>query len=653
MEEIRKALDAITPPTPPSEVPPHFRGVLAQAASQSPGPIGAITSASSTQPLVSRVLFRSKDGSKGLRTNQGFLADFCSGVRDARTPQDFYGAVDGLRRVLMGTGAYKGVDAGLEATPASEGKVVGAQDLVVTLDELSYSLQAMGTTNRQGEVHTGTEAKLVNVLGQAESISFSAGRDVPMAWGVGGGDVAVGAPLPSTAAASATATPASPSPSLIPFSLSSSSWVVEARKPTLWGTPASAGLRLRNLRDPLESTSGLTSRVLEAEASLTDASNTHSLALSTAWRQLSPSRTSPTSPEALLDCTASVKNSLSYAALLGAGLKPSEALPASGSKVVTRVEVAGLGGDVGFFKVAASATWAASVARYAPDTGYTLPKTESEFKQGMSDASHPAKDLKPFPGPHAIIPWLSGGSRSSSSSSSSSVSSSSSSSGGRYTVWDRIAGWLSPGVSLVVDGTLGLVQPFSSSSSSSSSTTHLHDRFYAPPNGKNLRGFASLGPRGTLAGASGVGRGDALGGDVFGAVTARILLPPPVPSINLVNLGVRSYLWGSLGAMALSKGGGPLATLGGLTQRPSCSAGVGIVSEEGLASSQIVNESNCFSPHPLSFFLHFITPPAPAFFYQSFPVAASATVDLEYALAYPLLAKDDVPGKMIKIALCG
>ena len=358
-----------------------------------------------------------------------------------------------------------------------------------------------------------------------------------------------------------------------------------ARIPTLWGTGASGVLQVRNHHDVLqEYNNGIRSRVLGAEASLTDASNTHSLSISTSWRQLSPARPQDilvrdatlTSPDLLSFCTASVKNSVTVASSVGTALRPSTGLPSNGRILRSRVEIAGLGGDVSFAKLALNATWAASVGRYAPDTGYTLPKSAAEVREGLSDALHASPGLRPFPGRRGILPsWLGGemsvgvrrgtGSRPQS-------DISVGGGGGGFNAWDRLASWLSPGASLVLDGMVGCVFPLSSG------VSHPSDRFYAQNYGSCMKGFASMGPRGVQA-AEGIPR-VALGGDLCGAVTARLLLPPPLPSVGLVNHGVRSYLWGSLGSLApgAERGGSFTSALETFFKRPSCSVGVGVVS---------------------------------------------------------------------------
>ena len=395
LQSALAAVQALQPPQPPLEAPAHLRGLLA----------GAAARGDDSAPGVRSIVFRAPEASRALRSSPAFLADFCGEVQGSRGDAEFGGAVTALRERLLATGAYRGVGAALE--PCAPG---AAPNLVITLDELSYSANAGAMGGVRGSAVTaGVSLSAINALGYAESLSLSMGNDVPMAYGVGGSDGASAlgsllsggaqgagalAHLPFGSAAPAPAArlalPRAPQPN----------WKLEARKPTLAGTAASLGLMLRQDTAPLEAHSSLTHKLLEGEASFTDATGRHSLALATALRQLSPLRPahSPTatlsSPETLSHCLASVKNSFTYAARLGPGLAPSDAVPASGARAAARVEVAGLGGDISFLKLAASGTWAASLGRYTPDTGYQLPS-----------GSGGERGLQPFPGAAGLLPW--------------------------------------------------------------------------------------------------------------------------------------------------------------------------------------------------------------------------------------------------------
>ena len=129
---------------------------------------------------------------------------------------------------------------------------------------------------------------------------------------------------------------------------------------------------------------------------------------------------------------------------------------------------------------------------------------------------------------------------------------------------DRLAGWLSPGVTGILDLSLGGIIPFGVSAKQSENTrTRLPDRFFLQ--GAKCRGFDSIGPRANKISGGSIS-GDALGGDVLASLSARILLPPPVPSINAANFGVRTQLFAT--AANLSSLSSPV--------RLNASAGVGL-----------------------------------------------------------------------------
>lgn len=76
-------------------------------------------------------------------------------------------------------------------------------------------------------------------------------------------------------------------------------------------------------------------------------------------------------------------------------------------------------------------------------------------------------------------------------------------------------------------------------------SSFVSDRYYlgAP----SFRGFtvAGIGPHST----SNSNHRVSLGGDLMGLFTARLLLPPPVPSITLANAGMRFQLFASAGTL--------------------------------------------------------------------------------------------------------
>ncbi len=392
--------------------------------------------------------------------------------------------------------------------------------------------------------------------------------------------------------------------------LTTPTFLVELRKPTLGSARTPAALRLRREVEYHDVTSGFRNRVLEAEASITDPSNTHSVSYTCSWRNLLPLRSAPgklfstaSSPEVVANCDASLKSSVAYSyarSALNAGSTPS-----AGHKAVFRAELAGAGGDVEFARAAFTGLWAASLLRFAPDTGFALPRHQSSLvasvngqeagqQQQQSDDYH-HQALRPHPGPWVLGLWgraLTFGLRASdppvvatrpwdprtSSLLPSSLPSSSSSSS--YTLAHRIAGWLSPGITALADLSLGGLVPFGRSAERAYGS-RIVDRFFL--NGSRFRGFDSVGPKADPV-EGGTPQGDVLGGDVLAAVTARLLLPPPLPSVRLANAGVRTQVFASVGSLALAKDAkDPSAFL----SRCSAAAGVGLVSEPNVASARV------------------------------------------------------------------
>ena len=578
------AVQALQAPAPPAAPPAHLQGLLAQAGAL-PHPPHPPPPQQPPQGLVRSIVFRAPSGA-ALRSAPGFLSSFCGDVRASRSEAEFSAAVSALRERLHATGAYKGIGAALEHLPQQQ-----QPSLVVTLDEASYRMSGGGYAGARGEASASADFSLINALGYAESLSVSVGREAPLSLGVGGADGAgaalggllgSGGIFPQGGRAGAAASAASGSSS---GDLSALAFRLEARKPSLAGTPASLGLLLRSSTAPLSSQCPLSQRVLEGEATATDASGVHSLAFASALRSLAPLRCAgqpaqaPTlnSPQTLEHCLASVKNSVTYAAHAST-LAPCAALPASGASGALRLEVAGLGGDARFAKASLAGTWAASLGRYMPDTGYSL-----AGEAGSGSGSGGGGALRPFPGAAGLLPWAP-----------------------RHWASERLAAWLSPGVTLALDGFVGALQPLgrataSASAGTSASASHLADRFFLPDTGRYMRGFAGLGQRGSAVGGAPGALGDALGADALATVTARLLLPPPLPVQALVGAGLRTYAFASLGAAALhgssSGGGGRAGGEGGaagslgalalaLAQRPSASFGVGLVSGRGGARAR-------------------------------------------------------------------
>ena len=149
-----------------------------------------------------------------------------------------------------------------------------------------------------------------------------------------------------------------------------------------------------------------------------------------------------------------------------------------------------------------------------------------------------------------------------------------------YSLAERLAGWLAPGASLAFDLSLGALAPFGRSAQQPQGGSRLPDRFFLF--GSKCRGFDSVGPRaarpegggGGGGGGGGTPLGDALGGDALAAFSARLLLPPPIPSVRLANFGVRSQAFATVAALAPGREATSLAAFAG---GASASAGVGLL----------------------------------------------------------------------------
>lgn len=273
-----------------------------------------------------------------------------------------------------------------------------------------------------------------------------------------------------------------------------------------------------------------------------------------------------------------------------------------GHKLALSAELAGLGGDVRFLKTNVDIAAARSFGRRMPDTGYERPPTRTEWADNASFAwSSYRKDsrtrelLRPSP----VVTQ----------------------NAGKEFAWkQRVQGWLASGVTASVEAAVGCLLPlpglypsqkhFPAGSLSQQEgqgkgqqqggaaavaplvtplqpSSNLVDRFFLAE--ERLRGYHTVGPRGAAV-AGGLAGGDALGGDVLCAVSARLLLPPPIPSVRLTNAGVRTQLIASAGRVG--------ATVGSLTSDPlsffkqaSLAAGVGVVIplSEGMEASIELN----------------------------------------------------------------
>jgi hypothetical protein len=550
---------------------------------------------------------------KGLRTGPAVLDVLAKELRHARTLEEVRAAASVLPSRLLGTGAFQAVSVGTAPSTTTP----GGTDLVVNLDESTFSVTTNATQSLSGSLSTAAEVSVMNLLGQAETFSGRVGS--------ASGDLAVGglgellaASQPGGAGGAAGVGSRERGASGVvqrtAEMLTTPTFLLEMRKPTLGEARTPVGLRLRREVEYHDVTSGFRNTVLEGEASITDPSNTHSVSYTCAWRNLAPLRAagklfaSGSSPEVAANCDASLKSSVAYSYVrnrLTAGKTPS-----AGHKSVFRAEVAGAGGDVQFVRAAFNGLYAASILRFAPDTGYAQPRHKAAFVAALNGLPQPeeedagsAADLAPHPGPGLLSLWgraLTGATRPAdppllvtnakvaaaagaasaarSLSSSSSPSPSSTYRGAAagaaeeedYTFAHRIAGWLAPGVTGHLDLSLGALLPFGASAARPYGS-RIVDRFFM--HGSRFRGFDSIGPRSDRVDGGNV-LGDVLGGDLLGTVSARVLLPPPLPSVRLANAGLRTQAFVSVGTLASAKeASDPSALLG----RLSASAGAGLV----------------------------------------------------------------------------
>jgi outer membrane protein assembly factor BamA len=223
----------------------------------------------------------------------------------------------------------------------------------------------------------------------------------------------------------------------------------------------------------------------------------------------------------------------------------------------TPQELAGLGGDTQFIKVGAMFAAAASLHRFANDTGFENPLSKTMWERqtkGILNYSNPGQDILSRWG----LGWLQNRSTSQSS----------------YTFADRLSAWMSGGVTLNADISAGVGKSFDTAPTRADGSLGLLDRYYIL--GHRFRGYDALGPRAAPV-EFGTMHGDALGGNIFAAVSARLLLPPPLPSIRLANAGVRSQLFFSSAVLAAWADRHKLIDLNTLKDMPSSAAGVGFV----------------------------------------------------------------------------
>jgi hypothetical protein len=517
-------------------MPASLRGRLLAATSKAGQPLSAIGSVAFRAPT---------EPGKLLRTGAGFLDAVSYRTRAAHTHEELDKAVDDMLTKLRRTGAYKSVSHTLEADAE------GAPRLAVTLDELSVSASSgMEASPNTGRVNMQHSASIINLLGCAETMRVrmsSQGGD--LAASVDDGNLL--SPIKSTDAMTNIARSALAPPNLY----------AEVRKPSISGTSIGAFARARREWDSHEATAGINIKLVEGEMGITDENGHHSLAAIISLRQPVPflrpdaKFASAVSASIASQCSASTKHSILYS-FANNHLRPSAAAPASGYAAKTSLEFAGLGGDVRFGKVSLSGTLAASLGRFTPDTGYALPIIGDKISE-----HHHSSHLSPSPGTGIFRWWTGGGLHPLGSKSADRHSST--------PILSTFAGWLSPGVTAVIDGFAGALIPWGGTLKGQ--TSLFPDRFHS--NTLRLRGFSSIGNRGETV-ERGLPSGDALGGDFAAVISARLVLPPPIPSVMFSNSGARSYAFTSVSALALTNS----IEGGGIAKHINYCGGVGVVS---------------------------------------------------------------------------
>ena len=147
-----------------------------------------------------------------------------------------------------------------------------------------------------------------------------------------------------------------------------------------------------------------------------------------------------------------------------------------------------------------------------------------------------------------------------------------------------------------------------------------------------MRGFESVGPK-AAAVAGGTEHGDVLGGNAMFSAAARVLLPPPLPSITLANAGLRSQCFASMGVLLPRA---DVATLGSakLDKHLAASAGVGLVSS-GHPVADLLRARTCLS----------------ALVPQVLPLADSLAIEANWALWHKAGASDVVSALKLQLTL--
>lgn len=440
---------------------------------------------------------------------------------------------DGLRLAsqrMHRTGAFQ--DFTLRTAPAPGFDPTRAADIHVDVHESKFTAQTGVTRSTSGVIEWLLEGTVANMFSSAETMRFkvtqrkhdfsvseaaSSLRDRLSAPGA-----ASGAPL--------TFLPA---------------YEVGFSKPTLFDTPCSLDVALRTEQVDHITKCGFTSAVSEAEVAVNSPSLQHRLAYLCSWRDLVPAVhpekhfARATAGPVVANGESSVKSSVVYRYRVDN--RPLMPVPCSGSLREVTGEFAGIGGDTQFVKAEARAQHHTSFWRYQPDTGFAAPlHHRAQLEAADRRKKHPdrdylrpdpaAKGLRPHPGPAlfgvrkpAVVD------------------------GGSYTWADRLAGWLSPGVTVAVSASLGFLKPWGADANRSHGT-RLLDRFYL--GGPEMTGFDKfgVGPRTTVV-AGGNPWGDNIGGDCSAFTSLRLFLPPPLPSVRLANAGVRTELFACAGSL--------------------------------------------------------------------------------------------------------
>lgn len=262
-----------------------------------------------------------------------------------------------------------------------------------------------------------------------------------------------------------------------------------------------------------------------------DPTQRHTLSYNAAWRDISPVRhprklfRCAASPDVVQQARASFKSSVKYDYSYDTRdyIRPAT----RGMHLYGSAELAGLGGDTQFVKLHAGAE--AAVAYF----------WNGGFRGGAGlDYEHTANSRKT-----PANRGSNGGGTASAATAHPDFS------------------WRSPAVGLVVNTQAGTLRTFGSAAATHHGRTSILDRFFAGGVGGGMRGYAEagMGPHARPV-DSGLESGDALGGDHLAILTARLVLPPPLPFDALAKYGVRSQLWAATGGLVEGGAAKSLAT---------------------------------------------------------------------------------------------